>query len=33
MYVCMYAKQKQLGTVKEGAAKQSRFDPITEFDW
>ena len=27
------AKQKQPGAVKKGAAKQSRVNAITEYDW
>ena len=33
MYVDTYAKQKQLGAIKKGTAKQSRINAITEFDW
>ena len=29
----LYAKQKQLLVVKKGAAKQSRINAITEYDW
>ena len=28
-----YAKQKQPVAVKKGAAKQSRINAITEYDW
>ena len=34
MLYCTYdAKQKQLGAIKKSAAKQSRINTITEFDW
>ena len=29
----IYAKQKQPVAVKKGAAKQSRINTITEYDW
>ena len=29
----MYAKQKHLGAVKQGASKWSWFNAITEYDW
>ena len=28
-----YAKQKQPKAIKKGAAKQSRINAITEYDW
>ena len=33
LFYNIYAKQKQLVAVKKGAAKQSRINAITEFDW